>query len=71
MSKEVIVPKEAAIEADTHGAVIYNAVYDGKLRFRRAGGRIYIFRDSFEAWKRRLHERRKIRQEELAATANS
>jgi len=64
MAKEVLAPKDAAIEANAHQNFVYSAIQTGKMRARRERGRIYIFRDSFEAWKQRLNERRKLREEE-------
>ena len=64
MVNEVLAPKDAAIEANAHQNFVYSAIHNGKMRTRRERGRIYIFRDSFEAWKQRLNERRKMREEE-------
>jgi hypothetical protein len=61
---KVIRPREAAKEADTYDARIYWAISKGYLQVRREGGRVFILRDSFEEWCRRLRDKRRIRLEE-------
>ena len=68
MLEKVLAPKDAAIEANAHQNFVYSAIQSGKMRARRQRGRIYIFRDSFEAWKQRLNARRQIREEEKNLT---
>jgi hypothetical protein len=65
LEARVIRPRDAAKEADTYDARIYWAISRGYLKVRREGGRTFILRDSFERWRRRLEDRRRIRSEEL------
>lgn len=62
---EVIRPRQAAIEAGAYEATVYWAISKGYLQVRRERGRVFILRDSFEAWRKRLEDRRRIRAEEL------
>ena len=61
---ELIRPRQAAIEANAYDATVYWAISRGYLQVRREGGRTFILRDSFERWRKRLEDRRRIRAEE-------
>ena len=61
---EVIRPRQAAIEAQAYETTVYWAISKGYLRVRREGGRVFILRDSFDAWRKRLEDKRRIRAEE-------
>lgn len=65
MEMHVITPRDAAIAAKTYGTVVYWAVEKGYLEARREGNRIYILRESFERWRKRLEQKRRIRAEEM------
>jgi hypothetical protein len=61
MTREAtITVKRALGEADVLSAHLYLAIKNGDLRTTKSGRRRLIFRDSFEAWKRRLSLRRKL-----------
>jgi hypothetical protein len=64
---EVIRPRQAAIEANAYETTVYWAIAKGYLQVRRERGRVFILRDSFEAWRKRLEAKRKLRQEEVEA----
>ena len=62
----VLDAKQAAREADAAQNQIYNAIYSGVLKTERKDGRILIYRESFEKWRKRLETRRALRAEEIA-----
>jgi len=62
---DTLSPKQAALEAQVHGAQIFQAIKRGTLRVRRSKGRTLVIRESFNAWKRRLETRRALREETL------
>ena len=64
---EVLEPKRAAIEAETHTQQIYEAIGKKLLAVERRRGRVYITRQSFERWKSNLQARRRMRIEERQA----
>lgn len=64
MNVEVITPRDAAIAAKTYATVVYWAVDKGYLEARRENGRIFILRSSFEKWRKRLEDKRRMREEE-------
>jgi hypothetical protein len=56
--------KQAAILANAHAAQVYLAIRCGVLESTREGSRVFIVRESFERWRKRLEMKRKIRAEE-------
>ena len=65
---ELISTKQAAFEADVHGAQIFDAIRKGFLRVHRFSGRTLVTRESFNRYKRRLETKRALRVEERCTT---
>lgn len=61
---DVMEAKQAAIEAKAATQQVYLAIRVGTLRATRKGGRVFVHRDSFEKWRKRLEDKRRIRAEE-------
>ena len=63
-AKEMLEPKQAAIEADVFTQQVYQAIANKLLAVERRGGRVFIRRESFDRWKANLQARRRMRIEE-------
>lgn len=61
---ELLDVKTASIEANAIAQQVYLAVRLGVLESKRKGNRVFIVRDSFERWRKRLETRRALRAEE-------
>ena len=65
--KELLQPKQVAIEAGVFTQQVYQAIAKKLLAVERRQGRVFIRRDSFERWKSNLQARRRMRVEEKQA----
>jgi hypothetical protein len=66
-ARQVLGPKQAAIEAVVFTQQVYQAITNKLLAVERRGGRVFIRRESFERWKTNLQTRRRMRIEEQQA----
>ena len=61
---ELIEPKRAAIAAAVHTQQVYDAIANNLLHVERKGRRVFIWRKSFERWRKNLMLRRRMRGQE-------
>ena len=66
-ARQLLAPKQAAIEAGVFTQQIYQAIANNLLAVERRGGRVFIRRESFVRWKANLETRRRMRLEEQQA----